>query len=326
MFNISEKDLHIIQEEMAPGTLRSLEEKLLELAMENNPKEFLVSLEIIRDYVRIELSGVNMKNVFEVIETLQALIEPAILIAEERVAKQSIKKPSSVPYEQKPLSDKEKAQLKARQEQSRIERELQEAIEKETRKQQKSEAVERVPIDLVKIESLTDGPQLNKEQIINILGGFEQIVYALSEIEEFNKRISLISMGIEELLSLTWNKEITYENLNFKVIDRSLLKTDYPDKVFDEISGTVELLNTSQLPVLIKIISDFLSAGLKNKYGKLNSSINKNIKLVSEQLCDSIIKSIISKSDKDKSLLKFFDYDHFKNYLFKVTLRILKKI
>jgi hypothetical protein len=211
MFNLSEKDLHVIQNETPPGTLRALEEKLLELAIEDNPRNFLAKLDCIRGYAGIELQNVNMKNVCDAVEVLQTNTETAIPRAEERVAKQSTKRSSFTPPEPIPLSDEEKAQLRTDLEARSIEREALAAQDKQRRTEEKA----------MKITNQYTEPTLDHiKDILNPKSKAEKLARDLTEIFSRPENSAVNLFRIDKIRDLildyaAWNKVTRSQNISF---------------------------------------------------------------------------------------------------------------
>jgi hypothetical protein len=309
MFNLSEGDLKIIKNDTAPGTLRALEEKLLELAMENDPNKFLSSLHTIRNYAKIELAGVNMKNVITAVEALQTYITPAIIEAEDRIAKQSIKQYSFIPPEPKPLTDKEKIELRSRLEQGRIERETIAAQAQQIKDQEKSETNEKGPVDLAKIEILTKGQQLSREEIIIHLGGTEQILTLLEKDKDVNKGLSLVRQILLIFYEMIFLDEITFCENKFVLPtnDKLKLRSFLEDGHFTNITDLTVTLNSNLLPKLRKAISDRIIQSLsERKINNLNNSMQE-IKKISDEIFISQVNNSFEKSKYEYKLSTFIN-------------------
>jgi hypothetical protein len=214
MFNLSEGDLNKIQNETAPGTLRALEEKLLELAMENDPKKFLSSLDNIRNYALIELAGINMKNIYTAVEALQSYITPAIFEADKRVADDSIKKKRGVLPTEVVVTDAQKeANRLANQERERIFKEKKDAeieakrLAKESEEKQTKEI--KPDIELNQIENA-----FKPKSKLEILRAELEAIFSIPEISLENL---FANPEIREiLLQLTfWKKRNNSKNIEF---------------------------------------------------------------------------------------------------------------
>jgi hypothetical protein len=322
MFNISEKDLHIIQEEMAPGTLRVLNERILELAFADNYNNFSKTLAGIREYAELDLpeflieenseikfSDDDIAKVCKAIEILQSYITPAIDEAAKRVAKQSTKRLSFTPPEPKPLSDKEKIELRARLEQGRIEREAATAQEQRIKNQEKSEIVDKEPVDLGKIEILTKGQQLSREEIIIHLGGTEQILTLLEKDKGVNKGLSLVKKILLILYELIFLDEITFCDNKFVLPTHDKLKLSslLEDGHFTNITDLTTTLNSNLLPKLRNAINDSIIQSLsERKIKNLNNSMQE-IKKISDQVFISLVNKSFEKSKYEYKLSTFIN-------------------
>jgi hypothetical protein len=251
MFNLSEGDLLTIETKMAPGTLRSLLNKLENLALiseDKNSSKFDLALVHIREYAGIELSEIDMGNVYDAFDRLELIILPAIEVANNRVELQSTKKPSFTPPETKALSDKEKEELRIDLEARRIEREALAAQDKQRRDNRENGKV-RSPIDLSKIENMRNPLKFLADEI---------------EIQFINPQYSAVSLLednlIRELILICNSIDIQYgshlsaENKLSKLLIQKIFSNEYLVNLGNRFG--VKLVNRQGVNRIHKLINE----------------------------------------------------------------------
>ncbi len=300
MFKVSQELLQKL-EGFNPNKLARLQNELKLTDEETNPDTFRKRIIALQMELGIDLTGLQLEIQKEALTDLYFAVEDAFEAANQKTIENYAKKITPT-YPTKDLSPEEIEEIQraniakelAYRERKIAENKVKLTITDDHTSQNNKQS--KVKISLFKIEKLSEGKEISKEEILEKLGGIKEITSTLELDPQVKSLISTLSLGWDAILGYLDSKEITIDDRKIIHVEEFEFKRILGEEELRALYFGIRKMNYEVIPKLLESINDKLSFIMSSKNIKISKSTKKNILVVSKDITDSFLKKELAKA------------------------------